>query len=247
VIDGIKVELVEFSRGNGNENENHGVQFVAGDATTGEQITVSEGCASGPCTDGSCKKVGDNTIFRLASMTKIMGAAVAAIAFEEGVVQPGDSISKWIPEFDASHLTALTRHDADAVHPLEWWSIEPLERNITILDLLGMQGGFMYGFMVQSLGLGVPVNIYPDLLIAKQMTEHMKDCGDFLNALNGGTVRVFRQKFTLEDAIGSHACSLEANTRVTNGIPLGSTLLLPVCTVNCVETLKAICKRRNSL
>jgi hypothetical protein len=25
-----------------------------------------------------------------------------------------------------------------------------------------------------------------------------------------GTVRVFRQKFTLEDAIGSHACSLEA-------------------------------------
>jgi hypothetical protein len=51
-------------------------------------------------------------------------------------------------------------------------------------------------------------------------------------------VRVFRQKFTLEDAIGSHACSLEANTRVTNGIPLGSSLLLPVCTVNCVQTLK---------
>jgi hypothetical protein len=51
-------------------------------------------------------------------------------------------------------------------------------------------------------------------------------------------VRVFRQKFTLEDAIGSHACSLEANTRVTNGIPLGSSLLLPVCTVNCAQTLK---------
>jgi hypothetical protein len=49
----------------------------------------------------------------------------------------------------------------------------------------------------------------------------------------------FRQKFTLEDAIGSHACSLEANTRVTNGIPLGSSPLLPVDTVNCVATLKA--------
>jgi hypothetical protein len=49
----------------------------------------------------------------------------------------------------------------------------------------------------------------------------------------------FRQKFTLEDAIGSHACSLEANTRVTNGIPLGSSLLLPVHTVNCVQTLEA--------
>jgi subtilase family serine protease len=29
-----------------------------------------------------------------------------------------------------------------------------------------------------------------------------------------GTVRVFRQKFTLEDAIGSHACSLEALPRM---------------------------------
>jgi hypothetical protein len=53
-----------------------------------------------------------------------------------------------------------------------------------------------------------------------------------------GTVLFFRQKFTLEDAIGSHACSLEANMRVTNGIPLGSSLLLPVCTVNCAQTLK---------
>jgi hypothetical protein len=58
-----------------------------------------------------------------------------------------------------------------------------------------------------------------------------------------GTVRVFRQKFTLEDAIGSHACSLEASTRVTNGIPLGSSLLLPVCTVNCVQTLKVLCSQ----
>jgi hypothetical protein len=55
------------------------------------------------------------------------------------------------------------------------------------------------------------------------------------------TVRVFRQKFTLEDAIGSHACSLEANTRVTNGIPLGSSFLLPVGTVISVQTLKACC------
>jgi hypothetical protein len=36
------------------------------------------------------------------------------------------------------------------------------------------------------------------------------------------------------------ACSLEANTRVTNGIPLGSSLLLPVDTVNCIQTLKAL-------
>jgi hypothetical protein len=51
-------------------------------------------------------------------------------------------------------------------------------------------------------------------------------------------VRVFQQKFTLEDAIGSHACLLEANARVTNGIPLWCPLFLPVDTVNSVQTLQ---------
>jgi hypothetical protein len=39
---------------------------------------------------------------------------------------------------------------------------------------------------------------------------------------------------------GCHWIPREANTRVTNGIPLGSSLLLPVDTVNCVQTLKAV-------
>jgi hypothetical protein len=54
-------------------------------------------------------------------------------------------------------------------------------------------------------------------------------------------VRFFRQNFTLEDAIGSHACSLQANMRVINGIPFGSALLLPVDIVNYAETLKGVC------
>jgi hypothetical protein len=49
----------------------------------------------------------------------------------------------------------------------------------------------------------------------------------------------FRRKFALEDAIDSHVCALEASRRVTNGIPLGCLLLLPVGTVNSVQTLKA--------
>jgi glutathionyl-hydroquinone reductase len=56
---------------------------------------------------------------------------------------------------------------------------------------------------------------------------------DALNArvyqdINNGTVRVFRQRFALEDAIGSHACSLEASNRVTNAIPLGCPLPLTI-------------------
>jgi hypothetical protein len=52
-------------------------------------------------------------------------------------------------------------------------------------------------------------------------------------------VRVFKQKFTLDDASSSQTCSLEVSRRVTNGIPVGSSRLLSVGTVNCVETLKA--------
>jgi hypothetical protein len=53
------------------------------------------------------------------------------------------------------------------------------------------------------------------------------------------TVGVFDRNLHFEDAIGSHACSLQANMRVNNGIPPGCSLLLPVDTVNCVQTLKA--------
>jgi hypothetical protein len=37
---------------------------------------------------------------------------------------------------------------------------------------------------------------------------------------------VFEQDFDLEDAIGSHACSLETSVRMTNAVHLGSPLLL---------------------
>jgi ankyrin repeat protein len=66
-----------------------------------------------------------------------------------------------------------------------------------------------------------------------------------------GTVRVFRREFTLDNAIGSHACSLEArfkcelqaSRRVTNGIPLwcsSSYRFLPVHTVNCVQNTEGV-------
>jgi hypothetical protein len=55
---------------------------------------------------------------------------------------------------------------------------------------------------------------------------------------HAGTVRVFQQEVTLEDAVGSYACSLEGIRRVTNGIPLGGALSCRFTLVNCVETLK---------
>jgi hypothetical protein len=65
---------------------------------------------------------------------------------------------------------------------------------------------------------------------AELMTK-LLDCGANVDCRNGAGSSallvygaLFRQKFTLEDAIGSHACSLEANMRVTNCIPLERSL-----------------------
>jgi hypothetical protein len=57
----------------------------------------------------------------------------------------------------------------------------------------------------------------------------------------GGSVRVSRQKFIYTR--GSHTCSLETSMRATIGIPRGGSLLLPVSTVNCIQTLQNLPQR----
>jgi hypothetical protein len=49
-----------------------------------------------------------------------------------------------------------------------------------------------------------------ELKLAYQMSSSGEGGRSIASTPEAGTVRVFRQKFTLEDAIGSHACSLEA-------------------------------------
>jgi len=74
----------------------------------------------------------------------------------------------------------------------------------------------------------------PEIFTSLGLTASTVEAGFAL-----GAVHVFRQKLTLEDAIGSHACSLEASRCVTNGFRRRCPLFLPVHTVNCVQTLKA--------
>jgi hypothetical protein len=51
------------------------------------------------------------------------------------------------------------------------------------------------------------------------ISQHPLATNDVSMQLGGCTVTVFRQKYTLEDSIGSHACSL--CRRATNVVPLG--------------------------
>jgi xanthine dehydrogenase molybdopterin-binding subunit B len=80
------------------------------------------------------------------------------------------------------------------------------------------------------------VNVYNDGTV-RVFTMDSAMLGLASSGCDCSVVRVFRQTFTLEDAIGSHACSLEANRRMTNGILLGCPLPLTVTTVTSVQTL----------
>jgi hypothetical protein len=61
------------------------------------------------------------------------------------------------------------------------------------------------------------------------------------------TVLVFRQEFTLEDAIGSHTCSLGAFCmRVANVIPLKRVTPLAVTTVKSAQPLKVTATQANA-
>ena len=115
---------------------NRPLQFLAGYANTGETVSASVG-NSKPKTP-----LNDESIFRLASTGKIMGGVMAAIAFEEGVLAPSDPIAKWIPEFAAEKMVGVAQLNADSGAT----EVVPLNRNITVFDLLAMQSGFSYGY-----------------------------------------------------------------------------------------------------
>jgi CubicO group peptidase (beta-lactamase class C family) len=79
---------------------------------------------------GRSKPMRDDAIFRLYSMTKPVTAVALLMLLEEGRIALDDAVSKFIPGFAGLKL-------ADG---------RPLNRAITVLDLLRHTAGFTYGF-----------------------------------------------------------------------------------------------------
>lgn len=75
----------------------------------------------------------EDAVFRLASMTKTIGAAALMQLFDRGKVMPSDHVSDYIPGFRETKVAAL---DTSGCIALE----EP-RREITIHDLLTMRSG----------------------------------------------------------------------------------------------------------
>jgi CubicO group peptidase (beta-lactamase class C family) len=87
-----------------------------------------------------------DTIFRLYSMSKPITSVAAMMLVEDGKLKLGDPVSKYIPAF-ADVKVGVEKPVQDGKPALV---LEPLDRSITIEDLLRHTSGLTYGFYGDS-------------------------------------------------------------------------------------------------
>jgi CubicO group peptidase (beta-lactamase class C family) len=84
----------------------------------------------------------DDTIFRLYSMTKPITSVAAMMLFDEGRLKLDDPVAKYIPSFAETKVGVEKKADnGDKILELV-----PVNRPITILDLMTHTSGIVYGF-----------------------------------------------------------------------------------------------------
>ena len=88
-----------------------------------------------------------DTVFRLYSMSKPITSVAAMMLVEDGKLRLDDPVSKFIPAF-ADIKVGVERRGPDGAVTLVR---EPLERPITIKDLLRHTSGMTYGFLGENL------------------------------------------------------------------------------------------------
>jgi CubicO group peptidase (beta-lactamase class C family) len=88
----------------------------------------------------------EDTIFRLYSMSKPITSVAAMMLVEDGKLRLDDPLSKYIPAF-AGVKVGIEKRDESGKVTL---ALEPLQRPITIEDLLRHTSGITYGFYGES-------------------------------------------------------------------------------------------------
>jgi CubicO group peptidase (beta-lactamase class C family) len=95
-----------------------------------------------------------DTIFRLYSMSKPITSVAAMMLVEDGKLKLDDPVSKYIPAFADVKVGVEKRGDDGKVT----LALEPLNRPITIEDLLRHTSGLTYGFV----GYGIVHQLYAE-------------------------------------------------------------------------------------
>jgi CubicO group peptidase (beta-lactamase class C family) len=88
------------------------------------------------------KSMRDDTIFRIYSMTKPVTSVALMMLYEEGRFQLGDAVHRYIPEWRNQRV-----YRAGTVPQ---FLTSPVERPMTIKDLMTHMSGLTYGFMNRS-------------------------------------------------------------------------------------------------
>lgn len=86
----------------------------------------------------SRKPMRNDTIFRIASMSKPITSVAVMMLYEEGKLQLTDPISRYIPSFKKQRVVDRAAGGTATV---------PAQRDITIRDLLTHRSGLSYGFL----------------------------------------------------------------------------------------------------
>eukprot|EP01065_Artemidia_motanka_P023636 TRINITY_DN282_c0_g1_i5.p1 TRINITY_DN282_c0_g1~~TRINITY_DN282_c0_g1_i5.p1 ORF type:complete len:725 (+),score=227.83 TRINITY_DN282_c0_g1_i5:750-2924(+) len=168
-VQSVQQEMNQWSQANGGR----GIQFVVGNALTGEETVLSAGNAA------PGKPVSEATVFRMGGMTKIMAGMMAAIAFEEDVAKPYDPIIKYVPELGGMKTVRVSAGATEQT---------PIDRECTVWDLLGMKCGFSQGYwgmgtMAATAGVPPADGVLPQL-------AGDDACGGLLYDKSGKVVRV---------------------------------------------------------
>jgi CubicO group peptidase (beta-lactamase class C family) len=88
------------------------------------------------------RKLADDTIFRIYSMTKPITSVGIMMLFERGLFQLADPIHRWLPAF--KDMQVYKGGDAKS------WQGEPAKEPITFRHLLTHTSGLSYGFIADS-------------------------------------------------------------------------------------------------
>ena len=118
------------------------------------------------------KPMREDTIFRIASMTKAITSVAVMILYEEGKILLSDPVSKYIPEFKG--IEVAVPNDENRSHTLV-----KAKREITIKDLLTHTSGLTYRFI----GIEPWARIYKEAGISDGLSQTEGTIGDKVKRL----------------------------------------------------------------